>query len=248
VFGIEFDPIDQTTLIGELLRCARKGRHSCVVPTNLHVVIRARIDAEMRLVLADPAVIVVPDGRPIVWMARLRRITMPHVTGSDLVVPLCHAAAREQLSVFLFGTTFDTLAECARRLSASIKGLRIAGVYSPPFGFERDGAECELAARVIQAAAPDIVFVALGVPKQELWAHKYAKTLKLQVICAGASLDFVAGAQRRAPLVFRRTGFEWLWRMVTEPGRLGLRYLTILVWLPFLVIGDLAAAMWRRTR
>jgi exopolysaccharide biosynthesis WecB/TagA/CpsF family protein len=176
-------------------------------------------------------------------MAWLRGFTMHLVTGSDLVIPLCRAAAQEGRSIFLFGTTFETLAECGRRLSSWIEGLRIAGVYSPPFGFEENAAECAIASSAIQAAAPDIVFVALGVPKQEIWAQKHVTKLKIQAICVGAGLDFVAGSQRRAPPVFRRIGFEWLWRALTEPRRLGIRYLTILCWLPFLVGAELVAAM-----
>jgi N-acetylglucosaminyldiphosphoundecaprenol N-acetyl-beta-D-mannosaminyltransferase len=86
------------------------------------------------LLLPTPRRSPCPRGRPLLWMARLRGITLQPVVGADLVVPLCRAAAREPLSVFLFATTFETLAECGRRLSSSIEGLHIAGIYSPPFG------------------------------------------------------------------------------------------------------------------
>src|ERR1700719_3538748 len=111
VFGIDIDPIDQKTLIGELMKRARERRPCYVVPTNLHLALLLQRDAGLRLALADPAALVVPDGHPLVWMARLRGITMQVVNGTDLVVPLCRAAARHRLSVFLFGTTFGTLAE-----------------------------------------------------------------------------------------------------------------------------------------
>lgn len=241
VFGIDFDPIDQSALIRKVLKRAHMGKPGYVVPTNLHLVVRLRRDAALRRALADPAALVVPDSRPLLWMAWLRGFAMKLVTGSDLVIPLCRAAALERRSIFLFGTTFETLAECGRRLSCSIEGLHIAGIYSPPFGFERDAIECALATSCIHAAAPDIVFLALGVPKQEIWAQKHATRLSVQAICVGAGLDFVAGAQRRAPPVFRHIGFEWLWRALIEPRRLGIRYLTILCWLPFLVGRELAA-------
>jgi N-acetylglucosaminyldiphosphoundecaprenol N-acetyl-beta-D-mannosaminyltransferase len=242
VFGIDFDPIDRSTLISTLLQRIQEGKPSYVVTAHLLHVLCRRNDAQLRLALTDAAALVVADGQPILWMARLRGIKLPLVTGSDLMLPLCRAAAREGRSIFLFGTTFDALTECGRRLSSSIDGLRIAGIYSPPFGFERSAYELSLAACVIRAAAPDIVLVALGVPKQEIWAQQYARMLNIQAICLGASLDFVAGTQRRAPPIFRRIGCEWLWRMLTEPRRLGIRYLTILCWLPFMVAGDLAAA------
>jgi len=246
VFGIDFDPFDQSTLIDELMKRAREETSGYVVTANLQHVSRIRHDAKLRLALADATAIIVPDGRPLLWMARLRGITLRHVTGADLVVPLCRVAAREQVSVFLFGTTFETLAECGRRLSSSIEGINIAGIYSPPFGFERNADECALAADIIREAAPAIVLLALGVPKQEIWAQQYATQLKIQAICLGGSLDFLAGAQRRAPPVFRRIGCEWLWRMITEPRRLGMRYLMILCRLPFLVTRELVAPVRRR--
>jgi N-acetylglucosaminyldiphosphoundecaprenol N-acetyl-beta-D-mannosaminyltransferase len=239
VFGINFDPLDQSMLIGELVKRVREGRPGYVLPTNLHHVLQLRRDVGLRLAFADASALTVPDSRPLLWMARLRGITMQPAVGADLVIPLCRAAAQEQLSVFFFGTTFGVLAECGRRLSSLIEELRIAGVYSPPFGFERDPDESALAVSVIRAAAPDIVLIALSVPKQEVWAHKHATQLKVQAICLGAALDFLGGAQRRAPTIFRRVGFEWLWRMLTEPRRLGMRYLTILCWMPFLVIREL---------
>jgi N-acetylglucosaminyldiphosphoundecaprenol N-acetyl-beta-D-mannosaminyltransferase len=241
VFGIDFAALDQSALIREVLNRVRTRVSSYVVPTNLHLVVRHQRDAELRSALADTAAMVVPDGRPLLWMAWLRGTPMQLVTGSDLVVPLCREVARQQRSIFLFGTTFETLAVCGRRLSSLIEGLLIAGVYAPPFGFEKDAEECALATSVIRAAAPDIVFVALGVPKQEIWAQKHVRQLEIQAVCVGASLDFLAGAQRRAPLVFQRMGLEWLWRALNEPRRLGIRYLTIVCWLPFLVSNELMA-------
>jgi exopolysaccharide biosynthesis WecB/TagA/CpsF family protein len=181
-----------------------------------------------------------------VWRARRARSlcgdALHLVTGSDLVVPLRQAAAREKRSVFFFGTTFDALRECARRIHASIHGLDIRSVYSPPFGFERDSNECLLAENAIRAAAPEIGFVALGKPKQEIWARDNAGKLGIQAICIGGSPDFIAGKQWRAPPAVRRMGFEWLWRVLTEPRRLGMRYAMMLCWFPDLVVSDLVSA------
>src|SRR6266511_3677896 len=107
VFGSDFFSIDQSTLIGELLNRAER-KPSYVVPTNLLHVLRLRSDAELRAAFADAAAFVVPDGRPLVWMAWLCGITMKLVTAADLVIPSCRAA-RERLSVYLFGATFHAL-------------------------------------------------------------------------------------------------------------------------------------------
>jgi N-acetylglucosaminyldiphosphoundecaprenol N-acetyl-beta-D-mannosaminyltransferase len=242
LFGIDFDRFDQPELISEVLKRVDAGVPGYVLTINMHIVVRVRRDTALRQTLTDPRALVVPDGRPLRWMSRLRGTPIRLVTGSDLILPLCRAIALERRSVFLFGTTFDALAECGRQLSSAIEGLRIVGVYSPPYGFEQDVEESTLAASVIQEAAPDVVVLALGVPKQEIWAQNYATKLNIQAVCVGAALDFIAGVQRRAPLAFRRVGFEWLWRMLSEPRRLGMRYLNILCWMPVLVASELMAA------
>jgi N-acetylglucosaminyldiphosphoundecaprenol N-acetyl-beta-D-mannosaminyltransferase len=239
VFGLEVDCIDQATLITEVLSRVRLRSPGYVLTMNLYHLVKLRSDdGRLRSAFRDAA-FVVPDGRPLLWMARLRSIKLHLVTGSDLVVPLCQAAAREKRSVFFFGTTFDALTECARRIHASIDGLDIRGVYSPPFGFERDPNECVLAGNAIKAAAPEIVFIALAVPKQEIWTHDNAAKLSAQLIPIGAAIDFIAGKQRRAPPAIRRMGFEWLWRALTQPRRLFVRYAIMLCWLPVLVAKEL---------
>jgi N-acetylglucosaminyldiphosphoundecaprenol N-acetyl-beta-D-mannosaminyltransferase len=245
VFGLEVDCIDQATLITEVLSRVRLRSPGYVLTMNLYHLVKLRSDdGRLRSAFRDAA-FVVPDGRPLLWMARLRSIKLHLVTGSDLVVPLCQAAAREKRSVFFFGTTFDALTECARRIHASIDGLDIRGVYSPPFGFERDPNEYQFAENAIKAAAPDIVFIALAVPKQEIWTHDNAAKLSAQLIPVGAAIDFIAGKQWRAPPAIRRMGLEWLWRALREPRRLGIRYAMILCWLPVLVGREL---IWGRRR
>src|ERR1700741_312019 len=102
VFGIDFAALDQSALIREVLNRVRTKVPSYIVPTNLHLVVRHQRDAELRSALADTAAMVVPDGRPLLWMAWLRGTPMQLVTGSDLVVPLCREVARQQRSIFLF--------------------------------------------------------------------------------------------------------------------------------------------------
>ena len=246
VFGVAVDSVDQGGAIGAILARARDGVPGYVVTPNLDHVMKLRRDTAFRNAYRG-ASLVLPDGRPLLWMARLRGKQLHLVTGSDLVVPLCRAASREGRSVFLFGSTFEAVTRCARNLYAVDRTLNIAGVYAPPTGFERDAEEQARALDAIKAAAPDLLFVALGAPRQEIWAHNNVAGLGSQVICVGAALDFIAGTQRRAPLPFRKAGLEWLWRAATQPRRLALRYANILCWLPLLVALDLRDAM-RRAR
>src|SRR5882757_7803972 len=108
VFGLELDSIDQAALIEAVLNWVRLGKAGYVIPANLYHAVKLRSDEALRLAFTD-AGLVVPDGRPLLWMARLHGIGLPLVTGSDLLIPLCRAAAREQRSVFLFGASFETL-------------------------------------------------------------------------------------------------------------------------------------------
>jgi N-acetylglucosaminyldiphosphoundecaprenol N-acetyl-beta-D-mannosaminyltransferase len=108
-------------------------------------------------------------------------------------------------------------------------------------GFDKSEEEKGKAIEAIKAAKPDIVFVALGAPKQEVWAtESFEATGAKAILCVGAALDFIAGAVQRAPVVVRRLGMEWLWRAVSEPRRLGGRYLGVMARLPMLTLRHFA--------
>jgi exopolysaccharide biosynthesis WecB/TagA/CpsF family protein len=196
----------------------------------------------------DAADLVLADGYPLIvtsWLDGGPRLT--RVTGSDLIQPICAAAARNGLSVFMLGSTDDVLDTASRLLCARNPGLRIAGLHAPPMGFEANEAAQARAIAAITAAAPDIVFVALGAPKQEIWAHAARDALGSAILLGvGASLDFIAGKQRRSPKLLSDIGLEWAWRMLTEPRRLGRRYLAIMALMPALVAQH--AADMRRLR
>jgi N-acetylglucosaminyldiphosphoundecaprenol N-acetyl-beta-D-mannosaminyltransferase len=129
------------------------------------------------------------------------------------------------LRVYLLGAAPGV----ARRAAANIRqrwpSVRIVGTYSPPIGFERDAAENAKIIARLAAAKPDLLLVGLGAPKQELWvdAHRHAISAKV-TLCIGATIDFLAGERRRAPMWIRRLGLEWLHRVAGEPRRLLGRY------------------------
>jgi N-acetylglucosaminyldiphosphoundecaprenol N-acetyl-beta-D-mannosaminyltransferase len=113
----------------------------------------------------------------------------------------------------------------ARRIAAKWPGVSVVGTYSPPLGFENDTAEKERILQRIAGAAPDVVLVGLGAPKQELWTHKHHSRIAAKVVlCVGATIDFLAGEKRRSPRWMRRVGLEWLHRACSEPRRLARRY------------------------
>jgi len=177
---------------------------------------------------------VTADGMPIVLLSKLLRRPLPErVTGADLVPAICRRCAAEGLSVYVLGG--DRAAVDAAFAKLAIPGLKVAGV-DPAF-VKLDEDQPEIVER-INAAKPDILFVALGNPKQELWMGRHAAQLDAGVMIGiGGTFNFLAGRVRRAPRWMQRCGAEWIYRICQEPGRLWRRYAYGLVkfsWLSFL--------------
>jgi len=172
------------------------------------------------------AEIVTADGAPIAWLSRLQTTGIRRTTGADLFLPLVDAAAYNNLPVYLLGTTDAVLTRTVETLVRHTNGrITIAGVHAPAAAFDPWGAEGADAIERIKASGAAICFVALGAPKQELFSVRAVdQGARCGFICVGAALDFVAGAQVRAPVFFQRTGLEWAWRLATNPRRLAGRY------------------------
>ncbi len=169
--------------------------------------------------------IVVADGRPIVWLSRLARRPVSLMPGSDMVRPLCRWAAEAKVKVALVGSTSEALEDAARELSKIVPGLDVAWVHAPG-KLDPDGAETKWILDSLQSKGIGLCFLALGAPKQERIAQ-LGRTLAPNVGFAsvGAGLDFLGGHQRRAPAWVRQMAMEWLWRAISNPLRLGPRYL-----------------------
>lgn len=180
---------------------------------------------------------VVADGNPVVWLSRLAGRPVALAPGSELIDPLCALAARRGAPVALVGSTEDALRRAADLLSAAHPGLRVALIESPPFGFDPQGAEADALAARVAASGARLCLLAFGAPKQEILAVRAAAAAPAcGFVSVGAGLDFIAGAQRRAPPLARRFAMEWLWRLLSQPGRLGRRYLDCALILPRLAV------------
>jgi N-acetylglucosaminyldiphosphoundecaprenol N-acetyl-beta-D-mannosaminyltransferase len=143
-----------------------------------------------------------------------------------MIFHLSDLAARRGYSIFLLGAAEGVAAEAAKTLRQKYPGLRIAGVYSPPLGFEKDDRQNAEVTHMLRAARPDVCLVALGAPKQEEWMHRFSEASGVPVMMGvGATLDFVSGRVKRAPRWMQRAGLEWFWRLCAEPRRLWKRYL-----------------------
>lgn len=166
---------------------------------------------------------VTADGMPLVLLSKLLRQALPaRVTGADLVPAICRRFAREGLSVYVLGGSQPALDEAFAKLRAEAPGLKVAGL-DPAF-VKLDADQPEIVAR-INAARPDVLFVALGNPKQELWMGRNAARLDVgAMIGIGGTFNFIAGRVKRAPKWMQRCGLEWVYRISQEPGRLWRRY------------------------
>jgi N-acetylglucosaminyldiphosphoundecaprenol N-acetyl-beta-D-mannosaminyltransferase len=167
-----------------------------------------------------------PDGMPLVWLSKLGGVTgIERVDGPNSMLAICEQGVALRYRHFFYGSTEETLAALEGRLRALFPGIQIAGSISPPFRRLTEEENEDIAHR-INCAQPDIVWVGLGMPKQELWVAQNAWRLEAPVILAvGAAFGFTAGLVRRAPRWMQRSGLEWAFRLSQEPRRLWKRYL-----------------------
>ncbi len=207
-----------------------------VFTLNLDHVVKLRRDRAFRFAY-EKARYVTADGMPIVWAGRLFGARTERVTGADLIEPLCTEAARCGVPVFLFGSRFPSLSRAAKHLCAANSTLTIAGICAPEQDFEPTSGNADQYIEQVAQSGARICFVALGAPKQEIFAERATQlTEGIAFVCIGAGLDFLAGTQKRAPRWVRKIGAEWLWRLSTNPTRLARRYFDCLLVLPSLFV------------
>lgn len=224
---VDGQPINVATLDEAVAGCidrARRGEGFTFFTLNLDHLVKRRADPAFRDAYRR-ATFVSADGAPIVALARRRGARLARTTGADLVLPLCEAAAKSGTPVFLFGSDDDSLSAARRSLLARFPALDIRGALAPPQGFDPSSPLADIAGRQIAASGARLCFLALGAPKQELFADRMAKDHpQIGFLCIGAALDFISGSQIRAPALFQNNGLEWLWRLAVNPRRLALRY------------------------
>jgi N-acetylglucosaminyldiphosphoundecaprenol N-acetyl-beta-D-mannosaminyltransferase len=189
-----------------------------------------RSDARLQS-FTERAAVVVADGRPLVWLARWLGQPLPErVAGVDLIDALCERAALEGKGVYLLGATEKIVAAVAERLRLRHAGLEVAW-GDGYFG----SAEAPARAERVRASRAAILFVGMGVPRQERFVEEQWERLGVgMALCVGGSFDVLAGERARAPLWAQRSGLEWLFRLAQEPRRLFMRYLvtnTTFLWL-----------------
>jgi N-acetylglucosaminyldiphosphoundecaprenol N-acetyl-beta-D-mannosaminyltransferase len=226
-------PLAETAVL--ICQNAGSAGAQSVFTLNLDHIVKLRKDARFRAVYGR-AGLITADGFPIAIACRLQGKRVNRVAGSDLIAPISAEAARSGKSIYLFGSTLQVLITASRVLRERNPGLRIAGMFAPPQGFDPTSEDAGRCVEMIRNSGADLCFVALGAPKQEMFAdHGKIFLPNVSFVCIGAGLDFIAGAQVRAPLWMQRNGLEWLWRAASNPRRLLYRYLLCMGALPGLL-------------
>lgn len=217
----QFDPLTLPQTVDAIFGLLRAGNRGWLCTVNVAILMMMRSDARLQK-FADEAALVVADGQPLVWCAPWLGQSLPErVTGVDLVDAICARAAREHRGIYLLGATDTVVTTLARRLRERYAELRVDyadGYFTPD--------EAPARAERVRASGADILFVGMGVPRQENFVAAHWDRLGVgMAIGVGGSFDVLAGLRARAPVWMQRTGMEWFFRLIQEPRRLFVRYL-----------------------
>jgi N-acetylglucosaminyldiphosphoundecaprenol N-acetyl-beta-D-mannosaminyltransferase len=204
----------------------RARNYSYIVTPNVDHIVKLQDDLKFKEIYQN-ASLVLADGMPLLWAAKILKTPFKEkISGSDLFPKLCEVSTSNNYKLFFLGGRPGAADKAAKIMRTNYPGINIVGTYAPPYGFENDNIENDKVNTMIKEAKPDILFVGLGAPKQEKWIYKNRDQLQVPVsIGIGATFEFVSGMVKRAPLWMQQCGFEWFWRLMSEPRRLWRRYL-----------------------
>ncbi|MHC4402037.1 MAG: WecB/TagA/CpsF family glycosyltransferase [Planctomycetota bacterium] len=246
VWGLPLARLTYRQTLDEVDCLIRRGEPAFFITANLNYAMLARRDERMRSV-NDRAAFLLADGMPLVWYSRLLGKPLPErVAGADLISMLAERAAERAYRVFLLGGAGDVAEQVAGTFGRRYPGVRIVGVEAPMIDDLSEQQHEGLIARIRQAR-PDLLLVAFGQPKGELWLAENYQALGVPAcVQLGASFDFVVGRTSRAPRWMQRTGLEWLHRIGCEPRRMIPRYLRNAAFLVTAIARDLVSVFWKR--
>lgn len=257
ILGVEIDRMTFATTLDQIEGFIHHGQAHQVVTINPEFIMRAQSDHGFRRVLNN-ADLAVPDGAGLLWATRFlawrerilgqthqtkNPILKERVTGTDLLPALAQRAAKRGWKLYLLGSQPGIAERAAQTLKSAFPKLKIVGTESGPLVDDRGRPISDDQASLFQAVCtrikstkPDLLFVAFGAPKQDLFIAHYKETLNIPVMMGvGGAFDFLAGRAHRAPVIFRLLWLEWLWRLLIEPWRLG-RIWTAVIRFPLAVL------------
>jgi N-acetylglucosaminyldiphosphoundecaprenol N-acetyl-beta-D-mannosaminyltransferase len=227
ILGSRVHLVQIPDVLDKMERWIQKGGSTChhVVVTGMHGLIEGHKDKDFKAILKS-ADLFVPDGIAPVWVARYVGFPLKkRATGSEVMLEFLKLAEKRGYRSFFYGDTADTLELLSVRLQERFPGLQIAGTFSPPFR-PLTHVEDEDVIRMINDSRPDVLWVGLGLPKQEQWIYEHRSRLNVPVaVGVGAAFKFLSGKVKRAPTWIGDHGLEWLWRFLHEPKKLWRRVL-----------------------
>lgn len=221
----EIDNLTMAETLSSIEDLILQKKNAYIVTPNVDHIVKLETNALLKASYSE-ANLILTDGKPLVWASKIyRKPIKEKVSGSDLFPELCKLAAEKHYSMFFLGAKEGVAARAAENLKIQYPGLDVVGCYAPPWGFENDSAELDKIEKMIKDANPRILILALGCPKQEIFAYQFRNRFNVPVsLCLGATLDFAAGKVKRAPRWMANAGLEWLYRIYQEPSRMFRRY------------------------
>lgn len=222
--GISNVTLDETIAIFDQWINEKVKKRVCVTPVNC--VVWANSNKDLREIY-NKADLTLCDGVPLIWASRfLNKGTLRgRVTGLDLLPAFTEHCFKKDFSMFFLGSSEQTLAILQEKLETQYPGIRIAGMYSPPYTEKFSDTENQKMVLMINSAKPDILWVSLTAPKQDFWIAEFFPILETRIgIGIGGALDVMAGNIERAPLWMQKNGLEWFFRFLKEPKRMFRRY------------------------
>lgn len=224
VLGVGITALNLDLAVARVTEALEQKRKGYICVTGVHGVSEAQTDPAFRTIL-NHAFLNTPDGMPMVWMGKIQGFDhMGRVYGPDLMLRIFELSQKRGFTHFFYGGGPGVAEELKQNLESRFPGIRIAGVYSPPFRPLTEVEEADLT-RMVSQLKPDMIWVGLSTPKQEKFMASHWEHLDATLFFGvGAAFDFHAGRIRQAPRWMQRSGLEWLFRLFCEPRRLWKRY------------------------
>lgn len=221
LLGARFDPLTLQGTVDRVIELveARERGYACTV--NVAILMMLQSNRRLRRIV-ERANLVVADGQPLVWASGFLADRLPErVAGVDLVEAIAAKASEKDLGIYLLGGRAAVVEVLADTLMTKYPSLRVCGTDDGYFST----ADAEMRARKIAASGADILFVGMGVPRQEYFIEENWDRLGVRfAVGVGGSFNVIAGVRRRAPRLLQQIGLEWLFRLAQEPRRLWKRY------------------------
>lgn len=216
IFGVPIDKVNMRQAIDRIQKFLRENKVHIIATPNAEIIMMAQKDVEYKKIL-NKTDMNVPDGSGVIFASKVYKDPLPErVAGFDLMMELMKNAAINNQKIFLLGAKNEIVSKAKLNLIKKYPGINVVGVHD---GYFKSDEEDEIV-REINEKKPDLLFVAIGAPKQEKWLFKMKDRLEVKVaIGVGGSFDVIAGKVDRAPEIYRRLGLEWFYRLLKEPWR-----------------------------